>query len=233
MIYPNWKIRLAEKHLKDKTVPPNEGDVKNLYLGIKNECPNPRANELIQECYHIYKDSGFCKEVLEGCFLCEDATLADIQIITGMPLDLIEVYNIFFFDTRTFRYRLQRYDYVRTYRNRDFPEAQLYKRWAVSVGINFFRWHFGRNKNLMPKELLMDLVGDTFMRSKEHLNESLTSETSQQALKWIKQATDTISAYSKIEEENITDMRNQVRIALEYHDTTKAGDDISDAEIIS
>jgi hypothetical protein len=234
MIYPDWKYKLALKHLKDRTEP-NHLDVKNLLSVLKGTCPNPRAIEVTKEAMDIYESMGMAKEILEGCLLCEDHTVGDIQVVTGMHLDLIDVYKLFFFDATVFKYRILKYDYVREYTNSNFPDGALYKKWALSAGIKFFRWHLGIDADLIPQRALTNLIGDTFFRAKEHINESITSATAKESLKWMKMSIDAISQLSDMQAKDTSNTRNmqdQIRIALEYKDNTKKADDISDAEIV-
>jgi hypothetical protein len=235
MIYPDWKIKLAEQSLRKKALP-NDIDVQNLISVLNGTCKNPVAIDLTNEALTIYRENSMSREVLEGCLLCDDYTIEDIQIITGMSYELIEIYRLFCFDLKVFSYRLKKFEYVRTYKNDDYPDGALYKKWALSVGIRFFKWHLGIDNRLVPKEVLTNLIGDTFFRAKEHLNESLTSAVSKEALKWMKMAIDSSMAIHRIEEglneRSSGDIRDQVRIALEYRDDTKTTHDISDAEII-
>jgi hypothetical protein len=234
MVYPDWKYRLALKHLKEGTEASNL-DVKNLLSVLKGTCSNPTAIEVTLEARDIYEDKGMVKEIIESCFLCEDYTMVDVQAITGMNIDLIEVYRLFFFDPNVFKYRLLRYDYVRGYKNLEFPDGMLYKKWAISTGIKFLRWHFGIDTDIVPRKALSNLIGDTFFRAKEHINESITGPTAKESLKWMKMSLDALVQLNDIDMKDTSNTRNvqdQIRIALEYKDRTKKADDISDAEIV-
>lgn len=234
MIYPDWKYKLAVKNQKEG-VTPRDKDVFNLIKVLDGSLDSKKASQLTKEALYIYKNDAMLKEVLEACLLCEDQTTQDISDITGIPMDVVEVYKHFFFDLGAFRYRLHKYEYVRTYKSEEFPDASLYKSWALSTGIHFFKWKFKVNgHSLLPKEVLTDLVGDTFFRAKEHINEPITSAVTRESLKWLKQASDSIMAIQKVSDGGNKDKEilSQFHMALEHKDYTVKGDDISDAEII-
>ncbi len=235
MIYPDWKIVLAKKCFSRKATT-SHTDVINLISVLKNECPNENATNLINECLAIYNNNPFTKEILEACLLCDDYNVYDTIEITGIPLEVIDVYSYFFFDLKVFKYRIYKYEYARNYENPKLPDAKLYKSWAMGAGIKFFKWHLKKpgGFEVVPREVLVDLVGDTFFRAKEHLNESITSSVTKESLKWVKQATESIAMLHRVEDSkqnNSAEELTKFKIALEYK-SKETKDDIADAEII-
>lgn len=234
MMNPDWKIQLAEYNLRENI--PAEGqhqDVANLMSVLDGTCKSQEAIKDVKFGYDIYKNKQRVREALEGCLLCEDATLEDIKKVTGISIHLIDVYAHFFFDVDVFEYRLLRMQYVDDYENPKFFDGKLYKNWAVSVGIQFFLWHFNvPGYNVPPAEILTDLIGDSFFRAKEHINESITSPTAKESLKWMKQGTDTIVALQKVDGNKGNEALTNVMLALEYEEHDSDGDEIDDAEII-
>lgn len=236
MIYPDWKIKAAEKLVSGrwKNKSTSNVDICNLADFLQGNCKNPNTVKIITELYDIYRTDHFIKETLEACLLCDDASMDDVVSVVGMPKDIIEIYTHYFFDTSVFKYRLHRYEYIRTYNNPDFADGKLFKTWAVNVGMKFFKWKFKvMGHQIVPREILLDLVGDTFFRGKEHINEPITSAVTRESLRWLKQASDSLSAIDRMKSDTNEDALTTFRISLEYDDNVKKVDDISDAEIIS
>jgi len=233
MIYPNWKIILAEKYLKNGEKCQYE-DVNILVSLLKKEHINKDAIQRTLEAYEIYKQEAFVKEVIESCLLCEDYEEDMCSYITGVPANILEVYSVLFFDISVFKYKLHRYEYVRQYENPDYPDGKLYKKWAVSVGMEFFKWKF--NSALYeapPKRILSSLVGDAFFRAKEHLGESITSPVAKEAMKWIKQTIDSAKGIREWNSQGSDNVIDDFRMALEFKEETKKMNEISDAQIIT
>lgn len=237
MVYPDWKIKLTEKYFNRNITPPptEDKDILDLLSVLKGTCASDYARREIQECYRIYKQLPFVKEILEGCLLCEDASIDDIVEVTGLSETRIEAYEHYFFDTGVFTYRLLRFEYVSSYHNQEYPQGGNLKQWALGVGINFFKWRTKvRGHTLVPKEIAVELAGDAFYRAKQQLDEPITSLTAKEAMKWTKMALDSVSSLQKLGQERSDDKTlAEVEIALKQIDNTKIGEEISDALIIS
>ena len=233
MIYPDWKILLARRCITKGEVSKIE-DVNNLISILNNTCDNPEAVSLMTSALEIYDKELFVREIIEACMLCDDYNSSLCEELFGIPTDILKIYNYYFFDTTVFKYKLQKHEYVRVYQNDNFKDAHLYKIWAISAGMEFFKWKFNPTTySVAPKAILNNLIGDTFFRAKEHLNEPLTSATAKEALKWIKQAVDSIGGLRALEGSNNDDaLKNFYKVAIEYKDSTKKKDFISDAEIV-
>lgn len=236
MIYPDWRIRLVEKHLREGTQPSeDQHDILNLLSVFRGTCANKDASKEILECYKIYKYFHKTKELIEGCLMCEDATSEDIQQVTGLSETRIDVYSYFFFDIKVFTFRLLKWEYVRIYNNPEYPEGKEYKHWALDVGIEFFKWHTKvPGYEFVSKRMVADLVGDSFFRAKQHLGEPITSAVAKESLKWTKQAFDGVAQIHKLGQERSDEkILSNINIALKQIDYTEQGEDISDAQIIT
>ncbi|MHA1302088.1 MAG: hypothetical protein ACTSPI_00100 [Candidatus Heimdallarchaeaceae archaeon] len=232
MVYPDWKIKLAEDCISSNTESEFE-DVNNLISVLTDTCENAEAVKELKKAIEIYKQDQLVKEILEAALICEDFDIDICSMITGVPVLTIRVYSQYFFDLKAFKYKLHKHEYVRTYDNPDFKDAKLYKQWALSVGMDFLRWKFDPiNCDVAPRKVISSLMADTYFRAKEHINESITSEISKQSLRWIKHAIDSVGGMKSLEAGDDTGFLNDFRIALEYKEDTKTKDDISDAEII-
>ena len=229
---PAWKILEAKDCLKKRQRSEHQ-DVNNVILLLSQDFPIVDAQSAFNECLEIYQRDFFIKEILESLFLCDDFSKEMAFKITGIPKLILDTYEMFFFDTSVFKYRLHKYEYVRTYNNPDFSDGKLYKSWALSTGSEFFYWKFAnQNFEIVPKRAILSIMADSFFRAKEQLDEPITSLKAKESMRYIDKIPSLISSLKSIEEKKDSNYAEELRIALTYEDKTVKKDEISDDLIL-
>lgn len=125
------------------------------------------------------------KGYIESSLICSD-NLEEIQPILEVPMDILLVYQEFFFDVRGAD-RLTKVDHIDGLRDKN--EALL-KLWALSHGLEFIKWRLGYRISISPVEGLHDLFSTCIYKSKEAMFNTSSTEASKESTKWAKLSTD-------------------------------------------
>lgn len=125
------------------------------------------------------------KMYVEASLLCE-SDLAKIAIVLDIPVDVLEVYQEFFFDTRGFD-KLSKIEHIESVE--DEGEKSL-KLWALGQGLNFIHWRLGGKVVTSPVEGLVEMFSTCMYKAKESVYSSNSTDSSREAIKWTKMSTD-------------------------------------------
>ena len=129
--------------------------------------------------------SNLRKNYIEASLLCEP-NLAKISSVLEIPVDVIEVYQEFFFDVRGLD-KLGKIEHIESVE--DENERQL-KLWALGQKMNFISWRLGDKVTLSPVDGLIEMFSTCMYKAKESVYSSNTSDSSKEAIKWTKLSAD-------------------------------------------
>jgi hypothetical protein len=124
------------------------------------------------------------KRYVEACLIAT-SNLEEISKVIGMDVALLEIYSKVFYDLEGLD-KLSRLELLEV---PDKEEAML-KSWAMSQGLEFVAWRLGGNVQVDPVEGLNELFTLATYKSKEALFTSNSSESSKEAVKWVKTSMD-------------------------------------------
>jgi hypothetical protein len=146
------------------------------------------SDSTLVDCYNkslLINKSKLRRYYIEASLLCE-SDLVKISSILEVPIELLEFYQEFFFDTRNLD-KLGKIEHIESIE--DENEKQL-KLWALGQKMEFISWRLGNKVNLSPIEGLVDMFSTAVYKSKEAIYSSNTSDSSREAIKWTKLSTD-------------------------------------------
>ena len=129
--------------------------------------------------------SNLRKNYIEASLLCEP-NLAKISSVLEIPVDVIEVYQEFFFEVRGLD-KLGKIEHIESVE--DENERQL-KLWALGQKMNFISWRLGDKVTLSPVDGLIEMFSTCMYKAKESVYSSNTSDSSKEAIKWTKLSAD-------------------------------------------
>lgn len=127
------------------------------------------------------------KGYVEACLLCSDDVLK-ISEILEIPVETLNVYREFFFDTEGWD-RLSKVEHIESIPERNKNEMML-KLWALNHGLDFIAWRLGKSISISPVDGLQDLFNICMYKSKEAMFNGSASEASKESTKWVKLSTD-------------------------------------------
>ena len=158
---------------------------------------NPRADQVINspesELGVLYSkaetlaSNKMKKRYVESCLFCTE-DLVEISQVLELPVEVLEIYREFFFDTRGWD-RLSKVDHIDNIPDTREEEATM-KLWALSSGLDFIKWRLGKATSVSPVEGLQAVFNMCVYKSKEGMYTASTSKTSMEAVKWAKMSTD-------------------------------------------
>jgi hypothetical protein len=157
---------------------------KDERVDIILSATNPVLLDLYNKSLFINK-SNLRKYYVEASLLCEP-DLTKISKVLEVPIEVLEVYQEFFFDTIGLD-KLGRIEHIESLE--DDNEKQL-KLWALGQKMSFIAWRLGDKVSLSPVEGLIEMFSTTLYKSKESMYSSNTAESSKEAIKWTKMSAD-------------------------------------------
>lgn len=125
------------------------------------------------------------KNYVESSMLAEN----DLEIISELlEIDpaVLDMYRAVFFDVKDF----SKLDKLCVIAESDNPEEASMRTWALSQGLDFLAWRLGKSVNISPVEGLRGLFNLSVMKSKEAMFSGNDSESSREAVKWVKMSAD-------------------------------------------
>ena len=134
----------------------------------------------------LYK-SPLKKGYIEAALLC-DSNLSEVAKILEIPLEVVQVYQEFFFDTVGWD-RLSKVEHIESVQEDNMNEAML-KTYALGQGLPFLAWRLGHKVSISPVEGLSSLFSTCMYKATEAAYNSSSTEASKEAAKWAKQSTD-------------------------------------------
>lgn len=181
--FPNSKQKLvnAKELGKDERVDLILNDPTSSLALLYKACDEIRASKMK-------------KGYIEACLFCSD-DVERISDILEIDLEVIKVYQEFFFDVRGWD-RLSKVEHTDAIPDSRQQEMML-KLYALSNGLDFIAWRLGKSTSISPVEGLQELFNVCMYKSKEAMYNPSTSKTSMESTKWVKLSTD-ISRLLKI-----------------------------------
>ena len=125
------------------------------------------------------------KYYVEASLLCEP-DLSKISSVLEVPIDVLEVYQEFFFEVRGLD-KLGKIEHIESIKDED--ESQL-KLWALGQKISFIAWRLGDKVSLSPVDGLVEMFSTCMYKAKESVYSNNSADSSKEAIKWTKMSTD-------------------------------------------
>ena len=120
--------------------------------------------------------------------LLAEKDLSKISILLEIPLEVIEIYEEFFFNVTELD-KLSKLEYIETVEDTREKTLNL---WSLGCGnLSFLSWRMGNKTTISPIENLQEIHAMTAWKAKEALYSSNTAESSKEAIKWSKLSVDT------------------------------------------
>ena len=186
--------------------------------------------------YSIFKDD-FKREVVEA-FLLAGGVADDLEEIFQIPVDVVNVYRTFFFDTEVFRDRLDAEEYARNYSTtHDEGFGQEQKCAAIDHGLEYLKAAYGRGRYYVePAVAVRELISQAYVLSKAATRFPLDNKKAQEARQWASTMVSSIESLPKALD--VADSRSgNFILDLKFHATNSdlppLEDDISPDEIIT
>ena len=152
---------------------------------LLDEPEGPLA-QIISKAEQLH-NSKLKKGYVEACMLCS-TDLGAISSVLEIPLEILEVYREFFFDTEGWD-RLSKVEHIDSIPSRNHQESML-KLWALNHGLDFIAWRLGKRVSISPVDGLQELFNICMYKSKEAMFNGSTSDASKESTKWVKLSTD-------------------------------------------
>jgi hypothetical protein len=156
--------------------------VDELVDKILSESDSPEKQAFNKACELRHKIVK--KRYIEACFLAS-TDIPKISTILGIPVPVLESYQKIFYDIEG----MDNLDRLELLESTDREESML-KTWALSQGLDFITWRIGGAVSIDPVEGLNDLFTIATYKSKEALFSANSSDSSKEAVKWVKTSAD-------------------------------------------
>jgi len=153
--------------------------VKELLKVILGEDQDPTA----VYAWEKYQDE--LSRVILNSYLLSDTTFDKIRRTTGVPLDVLNMYALYFFDVTIFRDQLEKVSYVGSQRGRIPSEQQVYLEAALTKGADYITWLLNGNVNQTPKRVLEAVMTEGYFMGQSHKGQDPTSDVAKQARNWL------------------------------------------------
>lgn len=145
---------------------------------------DPVLMELYAKALAINK-SKLRKSYVEAALICE-RDLAKISKVLDVPVEVLEVYKEFFFETEGLD-KLGKIEHIESVKDENEKHLKL---WAIGQGLNFIAWRLGDKVTLSPIDGLVEMFSTCMYKAKEAVYNGNTSESSKEAIKWTKLSAD-------------------------------------------
>jgi len=211
---PNHRHVAVKQAVKDKKAPTNP--LENALYRHLNGDRTTVLDEAVLYAHDAYSHT-YKREVLES-FLLVEASPAEIQSVTKVPVAVVEAYAHLFFDPSAFCDELDRIEYAYTYTKNDYG-ADL-KRKAVDYGKEFLKVRLSRSSSdIAPSAVMVqnEIRATAYMLSACAKTSAIDSDVSKEARAWAQLA---LKASENQEEELAVAGVEEIMIALEVKDET-------------
>ena len=133
----------------------------------------------------VINKSDLKRGYVESALLAE-TDLQKISDLLEVPMDVLYVYEEIFFHVLNLD-KLSKLEHIESV---DDPQERQLKLWTLGQGLNFLSWRMGNKVNLSPIDGLQEMYSMASWKAKEAVYSSNASESSREAIKWTKMATD-------------------------------------------
>lgn len=163
----------------------------------------------LKECKDIYEDR-LVKIYVEACLL---ATEDYDQMSKVLELDkhVLMLYHDIYYDVQG----LSRIHKTRLLSKIEDNDERQLKQWSMTSGMDFIQWRLGMITKISTMDSIVQLQSDAYFRSKEAFFSSNASQSSQEGLKWSKQAVHLTRLIAELEEEDDEDAADELYLELE------------------
>lgn len=205
---------------------------ESVLQAVKTSSPAP-AGELEAALYGLMTKTGAVDPWAEYAYdlylNTQHRAVVDAFILAGanreavskalhIPVLVLLAYEYLFFDTSTFRNRLEKITYASNYQGDPFA-AELLKT-GVMVGPDYLLWTYGGADNIETRTIVRHTMIDSFFRGMSHKGNSLTSGVAKESQKWWATAIKNAEILEKMDPQATKQAYEELRIALEGADET-------------
>jgi len=212
-VSPRHRFEAVLATVKTSAPPPPE-ELELALHGLITRTGQPNAG--VSYAYDLYLDLQH-RAVLDA-FILAGAERATVAKVLDIPESVLLMYEYFFFDTSTFRNRLEKISYASNY-DGDAYAAELLKT-GVMVGADYLLWTYGGKDSVDTRAIVRHTMIDSFFRGMSHKGNSLTSGVAKEAQKWWATAIRNAEILEKMDPQATKQAYEELRIALEGVDET-------------
>lgn len=190
-----------------------QNETEQEYLDALN---GESKHEYLLYAKDIY-DNDYKSEVIEA-FLLAGAKNNDVAAVLRVPAQVVNVYRFLFFDTEVFKDELDVEAYAQGYGESEFGKE--IKVCAVTLGIDYLRYRFGRNKkhDISMVDALSSMIETGYVLSKATRLNPLDSNSAREARQWMMSAIKGMESYIKVKPA-LEEYNDEFRIALQKIDS--------------
>lgn len=170
-------------------------------------------NANVTKAFDIFKHT-YKKETIESMLLA-DISAKEIQSLTRIPEEVVEIYCRFFFNTQNFEDELDKLEYVENYSGCDY--GKKIKRMAIERGKESLKVKLSRGAYHVSADTALNSVrAMAYMLSQAAMTNPMDSDISREAFKWAQ-----LCARTAVDKkESTADNVENLIIDLQTHDET-------------
>lgn len=192
---PDWRWLAVQKAKTDNTPPEDE-----FLLTVYNVIVGKNRDEEIERAIDLYQ-LPYKRDTLTSFFLSR-ATLAQIRQGTNIPETVLEIYEQLFMDSHQFLDKMDRRIYARTYRDTicEAESRPIIDKAIVDGPYALLQyWAEGSEMvNIPDAELASKLAMMAWTKVTAASQESILSDASKEALKWVKAANQLVNSRNRL-----------------------------------
>lgn len=167
-----------------------------------------------------YQDE-FSRTVLNSLFLAS-ATYEQMREVTGVPIDVLQRYHDYFFDTTVFRDQLERLSYVQAVESTVSAREAQFLRAALAVGPSYVIWLLNGKPKDAPREVQNYVMMEGMYRSASTRGTTINSDAAKNAQRWLVMAQKAASDLMRNAPDESANTLQELKLALEYQDQTQS-----------
>lgn len=151
-------------------------------------------------------------------FLLADATYENINKATFVPVEVLQAYADYIFDTSVFRDLLERTSYVSRCRGYLPRDQQAFLEAALSRGWEYVSWLLNHPTEQTPKSVLTSAMSEGYFMGLAHRGVDPTTERAKQSRAWLQSAVQAATTLIRSDPtESDEDILATLKLVLAHH----------------
>lgn len=206
---PDSEYKKVLELVKNNSAAPDDNTEALMALVRNEETKNINVSRAFDIFNHVFK-----KETLESMLLA-DISSNEIQSLTRIPVEVVDVYQRFFFDTKAFEDELDKLEYVENFGGSTY--GKKIKRMAIERGKESLKVKLSRGAYHVSADTALNSIrAMSYMLSQAAMTNPMDSDISHEAFKWAQ-----LCARTAVDKkESTADNVENLIIDLETNDVT-------------
>lgn len=214
MIDPHFRVQaaLAVVDHNKRTTDPKVATIVKAILGES-------VAEEVKYAWEQYAQENI-RTILDALLL-GGAALSLIQQVTEIPLNVLQAYCDYFFDTSVFRNRLERYNYVSMMRKHIPPREAMLLETVITGGPEVLIWLLSPGRKTLkhaPVDVLETMMTENMYKAISTRTAPLTSPVAKMGLECSRTAIQAAANLQKLNPTDDVDALAELKLALTYQD---------------